>query len=264
MPVPSQQTQHASIATKRRHAKWLVLILLLATLLGLFGLSRVFAEYTKEHQLSRALATTESESPKSSNRYQANSNKDKNSDKDNNNDKGADKDAGDIHNYSAKIASIPTSPAQSNHNEAIALNSVVIDKVFVKKSTRRMQLLSQGKVIRSYHIALGDNPKGHKTTQGDERTPEGIYTLDYKNENSIAYRSIHINYPNKADIAQAKARGVDPGGAIMIHGQVNGYERFTEFNQQRNWTDGCIAVTNDEMDEIMDAVRVGTPIEIEW
>lgn len=261
MPVQSPQAQHASIATKRRHAKWLVFILLLVTLLGLFGLSRVFAEQANNTQLTQASATTEAESL---NKYQADSNKDKNSEKDNNNDKGADKVSGDIHNNSAKIASIPTSPPQSNHNEAIALNSVVIDKVFVKKSTRTMQLLSQGKVIRSYHIALGDNPKGHKTTQGDERTPEGIYTLDYKNENSIAYRSIHISYPNKADIAQAKARGVNPGGAIMIHGQMNGYEKFTEFNQQRNWTDGCIAVTNDEMDEIMDAVRIGTPIEIEW
>ena len=255
MPVHSPQAQPASIATKRRHAKWLVFILVLVTLLGLFGLSRVFAEQANNTQLTQTSATTEAETP---NKYQTDR------EKDNNNDEEADKVSGDINNNAPKVASTPTSPHQSNHNEAIALNSVVIDKVFVKKSTRTMQLLSQGKVIRNYHIALGDNPKGHKTTQGDERTPEGIYTLDYKNENSIAYRSIHISYPNKADIAQAKARGVNPGGAIMIHGQMNGYEKFTKFNQQRNWTDGCIAVTNDEMDEIMDAVRIGTPIEIEW
>ena len=144
------------------------------------------------------------------------------------------------------------------------LDEVQIDKVVVDKSARIMQLMSKDKVIKSYHIALGDNPKGHKRQEGDERTPEGVYTLDYKNENSIAYRSIHISYPNTDDVAQAKARGVSPGGAIMIHGQMNGYEKFTHFNQQRDWTDGCIAVTNDEMDEIMAAVEIGTPIEIVW
>ncbi|MDO5769290.1 MAG: L,D-transpeptidase family protein [Psychrobacter sp.] len=146
----------------------------------------------------------------------------------------------------------------------VKLGEVKIDKVVVDKSARIMQLMSKDKVIRVYHIALGDNPKGHKRQEGDERTPEGVYTLDYKNENSIAYRSIHISYPNEQDIAQAKASGVSPGGDIMIHGQMNGYEKFTQFNQQRDWTDGCIAVTNDEMDEIMAAIEIGTPIEIVW
>lgn len=156
------------------------------------------------------------------------------------------------------------STSRVSKNVPIALNEVKIDKVAVDKSERIMQLLSSDKVIRSYHIALGDNPKGHKRQEGDERTPEGVYTLDYKNENSIAYRSIHISYPNAADIAQAKARGVSPGGAIMIHGQMNGFEALTDYYQQHDWTDGCIAVTNEEMDEIMAAVEVGTPIEIVW
>jgi len=139
---------------------------------------------------------------------------------------------------------------------------VVIDKVFVDKSDRILQLLSGDKVIKSYRIALGDSPVGHKQQQGDERTPVGVYTLDYKNENSIAHRSIHISYPNAADKARARSRGINPGGDIMIHGQMNGFGHLAWMNQQRDWTDGCIAVTDSEMDEIMGAVKVGTSIEI--
>lgn len=141
-------------------------------------------------------------------------------------------------------------------------NNVIIDKVFVDKSARRLQLLSADKVIKSYHIALGGNPIGHKQQEGDQRTPIGLYTLDYKNEKSQYYRSIHVSYPNAADKSHAKKRGVSPGGAIMIHGQKNGFGALAMLNQQRDWTAGCMAVTNDEMDEIMAAVKIGTPIEI--
>lgn len=146
----------------------------------------------------------------------------------------------------------------------IPLSKVKIDKVVVDKSSRSMALLSQGEVVRSYRIALGDNPQGHKREEGDERTPEGTYTLDYKNENSIAHRSIHISYPNAADKADAASRGVSPGGDIMIHGQMNGFGSLAKVMQQRDWTNGCIAVTNEEMDEIMSVVELGTPIEIVW
>lgn len=138
------------------------------------------------------------------------------------------------------------------------------DFVFVDKSARKMYLKKKGKVLRVYHIALGDSPKGHKTQEGDEKTPEGLYTLDWKNENSIAHRSIHISYPNSKDKARAKKLGVKPGGAIMIHGQMNGYGHLAPIMQQRDWTDGCIAVTDKEMDEIMDLVKVGTKIKIVW
>ncbi|MBH0006869.1 L,D-transpeptidase family protein [Psychrobacter sp. SWN149] len=140
--------------------------------------------------------------------------------------------------------------------------SIIIDRVFVDKSDRVLKLMSHGKVIRSYRIALGDSPAGHKQQEGDQRTPVGVYTLDYKNENSIAHRSIHISYPNTADKAYAKKLGVSAGGNIMIHGQMNGFGYLALFNQRRDWTDGCIAVTNDEMDEIMAAVTLGTPIKI--
>ena len=141
-------------------------------------------------------------------------------------------------------------------------NDAIIDKVFVDKSARTLQLLSDNKVIKSYPIALGGNPTGHKQQQGDQRTPVGSYTLDYKNEKSGYYRSIHISYPNAADKARAKSRGVSAGGDIMIHGQKNGFGALGVLNQQRDWTEGCIAVTNDEMDAIMAAVKVGTPIKI--
>lgn len=140
--------------------------------------------------------------------------------------------------------------------------SIIIDRVFVDKSDRILKLMSDGKVIRSYRIVLGGSPSGHKQQEGDQRTPVGVYTLDYKNEKSIAYRSIHISYPNDEDKARAKSLGVNPGGDIMIHGQMNGFGYLALFNQRRDWTDGCIAVANDEMDEIVDAVTLGTPIEI--
>lgn len=143
-------------------------------------------------------------------------------------------------------------------------HEIKVDKIVVDKSDRKMTLFSQGDAVRSYRIALGDNSQGHKRQEGDERTPEGTYTLDYKNENSIAHRSIHISYPNAADQAAAASRGVSPGGDIMIHGQMNGFGALAPVMQQRDWTNGCIAVTNEEMDEIMAAVDLGTPIEIVW
>lgn len=170
---------------------------------------------------------------------------------------------------SRQVQSPPTTKAGMIQQVAFAKRAALpkgtqADFVFVDKSERRMYLMKKGKVIRSYHIALGDQPKGHKRQEGDEKTPEGVYTLDWKNENSIAHRSIHISYPNKKDKAQAQKRGVSPGGAIMIHGQMNGMGHLAPVMQKRNWTDGCIAVTNDEMDEVMDLVKVGTKIKIVW
>lgn len=147
------------------------------------------------------------------------------------------------------------------NSRPIAANTV-IDKVFVDKSKRTLQLMSGNNVIRTYRIALGASPVGHKQQEGDQRTPVGTYILDYKNENSIAHRSIHISYPNAADKAHAEQLGISPGGDIMIHGQMNGFGHLAVINQQRNWTDGCIAVTNKEMDEIMHNVALGVPIEI--
>lgn len=136
------------------------------------------------------------------------------------------------------------------------------DLVLVDKTARTLSLLSNGEVINQFRIALGPKPRGHKQQAGDERTPEGQYVLDFKNDQSDFYKSIRISYPNPDDSAYAQARGVDPGGAIMIHGLPNDLEMSPNLVQLYNWTDGCIAVTNEEMDKIWAAVEVGTPIRI--
>ncbi|MFD2058701.1 murein L,D-transpeptidase family protein [Mesorhizobium calcicola] len=138
-----------------------------------------------------------------------------------------------------------------------------VDLVRVDKSERRLDLIGDGKVMRSYNIALGGDPLGHKHQEGDQRTPEGRYVLDWRNPNSIAHKSIHVSYPNADDLAAAKARNVDAGGMIMIHGQPNGFGWWGWLLQLVDWTDGCIAVTDSDMDEIWAMVADGTPIEIE-
>ena len=137
------------------------------------------------------------------------------------------------------------------------------DLVWVDKSERRLDLIRAGKVLRSYSIALGNAPVGQKSREGDERTPEGRYILDWRNPGSIAHKSIHISYPNAAQVEAAKAAGVEPGGNIMIHGQPNGFGWWGWLLQMVDWTDGCIAVTDSDMDEIWAMVPDGTPIEIE-
>jgi len=136
------------------------------------------------------------------------------------------------------------------------------DAVLVIKSEKRLYLMNQGKRFASFYVTFGAQPTGHKQAQGDERTPEGHYIMDYKNLNSKFYKSIHISYPNAKDRANARRRGVDPGGNIMIHGQKNGWEWATPFAQLLSWTDGCIALSNRDMDRVWTAVDPGMPIEI--
>ncbi len=138
------------------------------------------------------------------------------------------------------------------------------DQVVIKKSERKMQLIQGGEVVREYRIALGDRPRGHKMQQGDERTPEGSYILDWRNPNSRFHKSIHVSYPNPRDLRFARFLGQDPGGMIMIHGQPNHIRsaKIKAEYKRRDWTDGCIAVQNQEMDEIWRTVRNGTPIKI--
>ncbi len=137
------------------------------------------------------------------------------------------------------------------------------DLVRVDKSERRLELLRGGEVIKHYSVSLGANPQGHKQQEGDERTPEGRYVLDWRNARSQFYRAIHISYPNAQDRRAARARGVSPGGNILIHGLPNGFDWAAGFLGLVDWTDGCIAVNNSEMDEIWQAVPDGTPIEIQ-
>lgn len=144
----------------------------------------------------------------------------------------------------------------------VADEPLFADSVLVEKSLRKMYLIRDGEKYREYEISLGDSPKGHKTQEGDEKTPEGSYVLDYRNPNSKYHLSIHISYPNKEDKKQANERGVSPGGDIFIHGLPNGLGWMNAAFEGRDWTDGCIAVKNDEMDEIWKLVKNGTPIEI--
>ena len=138
-----------------------------------------------------------------------------------------------------------------------------VNRVMVIKSKNEMYLMNGNRVIKSYDVALGGNPKGHKVQEGDLRTPEGRYVLEYKNEESKFYRSIKISYPNEYDIARAEARGVSPGGDIVIHGLPNELGPYAKKSfLAKNWTQGCIAVDNREMDEIWDMVALNTPIEI--
>lgn len=139
-----------------------------------------------------------------------------------------------------------------------------VDKVVVKKSESKMFLLKKGEVVKAYDVAFGANPVGHKERRGDMRTPEGRYNLTYKNPYSRFYKSIRIDYPNSRDLALAQMRGLDPGSDIVIHGLPNGMrdEDIIGELSPKNWTEGCIAVRNHEMDEIWHLVQVDTPITI--
>jgi len=139
-----------------------------------------------------------------------------------------------------------------------------VDLVEVVKSKRRMYLIEKQVIVAEYHIALGKEPKGHKQQEGDQRTPEGLYILDYVKRNSAFYLSMHISYPNSHDKQQAKLRNVDPGGLIMIHGQKEWHPDFAPIAQQFDWTDGCIAISNQDMEQFIEMVKVGTPIYIRW
>lgn len=134
------------------------------------------------------------------------------------------------------------------------------DFVLVDKSDRTLTLMRDGKVLREYTgIAFGDEPSGHKRFEGDERTPEGLYTIDTRNPNSAYYLSLRISYPNEQDRAYAEAQGRSPGGDIFIHGQPNNSPLS---RLPGDWTDGCIAVSNAEMDELWQAIEDGTRIRI--
>ncbi len=138
----------------------------------------------------------------------------------------------------------------------------LVDEVIVNKSHHQMLLIKDDKVIKSYWIALSDRPVGHKQFEGDKKTPEGTYTLDYVKENSFYYRAFHISYPNSQDIEYARSFGRSPGGMIMVHGQPAGSSEYHDSIQRSDWTDGCIAILNPEIDEFISLVDPGTPITI--
>jgi murein L,D-transpeptidase YafK len=141
---------------------------------------------------------------------------------------------------------------------------LLADKVVVKKSERRLYLVKDGEPIASYHASLGFAPEGHKERQGDGRTPEGRYHLDWRNPQSRFHKSLHVSYPDVADRARARRKGLDPGGMIMIHGQPRSgrYPELQRLIAEEDWTQGCIAVSNDAIDAIWEKTVDGIPIEI--
>jgi len=136
------------------------------------------------------------------------------------------------------------------------------DSVRVYKNKRTLQLMKEGQVIATFRATFGADPVGHKQEQGDEKTPEGRYMLGHKNSNSSFYKSIHISYPNATDRQVASELGVSPGGDIMIHGQSPDWAWASAVSGFFNWTNGCIALSNKNMDYVWEAVDTGTPIEI--
>lgn len=137
-----------------------------------------------------------------------------------------------------------------------------IDKLIVYKSKHQLLAYTNDTLIKTYKISIGKNPIGDKEFEGDKKTPEGNYTINSKNLNSGWHKNMGISYPNAADIEHAKSLGKPPGGDIKIHALRNGFGFIGKLHRSFDWTNGCIAVTNEEVDELYDAVKIGTVIEI--
>jgi len=139
-----------------------------------------------------------------------------------------------------------------------------IDRIVVDKSEHKMYIYKNDKIVETFRISLGKNPNGHKLKEGDFRTPEGLYLITGKQCHPKYYRMISISYPNQKDICDAKKRCVPPGSGITIHAQPfwNGDGKGDDYTLSKNWTNGCIAITNDSMDFLWYAVKSGTPIQI--
>ncbi len=154
---------------------------------------------------------------------------------------------------------LPSSALVSSSAEAAL---PLADSVVVRKTERKLYLMRQGEVLRSYKVSLGLRPEGHKQFEGDYRTPEGKYHLTRRNPNSEYFLSIQVDYPNARDVANARKLGVKPGGAIMIHGQPNTPRKNPDYYTNVDWTEGCIALSNSDMVEIWLMTPPNTPIEI--
>ena len=136
------------------------------------------------------------------------------------------------------------------------------ERLEIDKGARRLTVFAGGRAVKSYPVSLGRVPVGAKEEEGDGRTPEGSYVIDFRKADSAYHLALHISYPGPDDRRRASERGVSPGGAIMIHGLPNGLGWIGRFHRFHDWTEGCIAVTDEEMDELWRAVAPGTPVEI--
>jgi murein L,D-transpeptidase YafK len=143
-----------------------------------------------------------------------------------------------------------------------AQTATKVDRIVIEKSKRTLSLMDGTKTLKTYKVALGGQPVGPKDRQGDHKTPEGIYSVDAKNPKSQFYKALHISYPNQPDRANARKLGVSPGGDVEIHGLGSKWGWLGAKHRLTDWTDGCIALTNEEIEEIYPLIKVGTPIEI--
>ncbi len=146
--------------------------------------------------------------------------------------------------------------------QARAADKPQADRIIILKSARTMTLFNADKVLKTYKVALGTMPVGPKRVEGDHKTPEGSYIIDARNPQSRFHLALHISYPSAADRERARKLGSRPGGAIMIHGLENRFAYLGPLHRQTDWTDGCIAVTNAEIEEIWKLAPVGTRVEI--
>jgi murein L,D-transpeptidase YafK len=137
-----------------------------------------------------------------------------------------------------------------------------VDRIVIEKKKRTLTLMDGTKILKTYKVALGGQPVGAKDRLGDHKTPEGIYSVDAKNPNSQFYKALHISYPNQADRVNARKLGVNPGGDVEIHGLGAKWGWIGAKHRLTDWTDGCIALTNEEIDEIYPLIKVGAPVEI--
>lgn len=137
-----------------------------------------------------------------------------------------------------------------------------IDKIVILKSKRQMMVYQHDILLKTYKISLGRNPLGTKQFEGDKKTPEGLYYINDKNPNSLYHKNLGISYPNQKDTEHARSSGKNPGGDIKIHGLRNGLGFISKFHRLVDWTSGCIAVTNSEIEELYNHTPIGTPIEI--
>jgi len=140
--------------------------------------------------------------------------------------------------------------------------ATTIDRIVVEKAARKLSVFRGGRMLKTYAIALGANPTGHKQEEGDMKTPEGLYTIDYRNPNSDFHLSLHVSYPSAEDTSRAAERGASAGCDIMIHGLPNGQGSNADAYRGQDWTAGCIAVTDQEIEELWRITPDGTPIEI--
>ena len=151
---------------------------------------------------------------------------------------------------------VETKPIPKKKTKKILVTNKEVEYIVVNKSERKMYLKNKGKVIKEFNIFLGTEPVGKKTKRHDLKTPEGLYTLGYKNKYSSYYKSIRISYPNQEDIRQAKLKNLDPGDYIMIHGMPNKWKQKDLLTVRGNdWTEGCIALNNSDMDEVWRLIK---------